>query len=96
MCFTIYSVDISNMIKLYLFSKKVHRFLVVIIAVIGLTMSLTGILLKYPFISEKLVYIDLITIRYIHNNLSPFFTIVFLLMMLTGIVMYIFPFTRNR
>ena len=84
------------MTKLYLFSKKVHRFLVVFIAVIGLSMSVSGMVLKYPFISEKLTFIDLGMVRYIHNNLSPFFAIVLLLMMFTGIVMYIFPLTRNK
>lgn len=84
------------MIKLYLFSKSLHRLLVIIISVIGLIMSITGILLKYTFIATKFSFLSLGQIRYIHNNLGPFFTFVLLLMVATGIVMYVFPLTRNK
>lgn len=84
------------MIKLYLFSKKIHRVLVLIITVIGVLMSITGVLLKYTFISTKFSFIDLGLIRFIHNNLSPFFVIIFFGMMITGIIMYLFPLVRNK
>jgi len=84
------------MIKLYLFSKSVHRILVLIISVIALFMSVTGILLKYTFITTKFSFFNLGQIRYIHNNLSPFFSFALFLMVATGIVMYVFPLTRNK
>ncbi|VVA43985.1 conserved hypothetical protein [Candidatus Roizmanbacteria bacterium] len=84
------------MTNLYLLSRKIHRLLVLIIAVIGVLMAGTGTLLKYTFISEKLTFIDLGLIRFLHNNLSPYFAIVFLGMLITGLFMYIFPFTRNK
>jgi hypothetical protein len=84
------------MIKLYLFSKSIHRILVIIISVTGIFMALTGILLKYTFIVNKFSFINLGQVRYIHNNLSPAFTILFFLMGITGIIMYIFPLTRKK
>lgn len=82
--------------NLYLLSKKIHRFLVVIIAIVGILMSITGFLLKYTFVATKFSFIDLGQVRYIHNNLSPAFSIIFFMMALTGIIMYIFPLTRNK
>jgi len=84
------------MTNLYLFSKKIHRILVLIIFVIGILMGITGIFLKYSFIAAKFTFMDLGLMRYIHNNLSPYFFIVFLGMLITGLVMYIFPLTRNK
>lgn len=82
--------------NLYLLSKKIHRFLVVIIMIVGILMSVTGILLKFTFVAAKFSFIDLGQVRYIHNNLSPVFSIIFFVMALTGIIMYIFPLTRNK
>lgn len=82
--------------NLYLLAKKIHRFLVIIISVIGLLMAGTGTLLKYTFISKKLTFIDLGLIRSFHNNLSPYFVVVFLGMLITGLVMYLFPMLKNK
>ena len=82
--------------NLYLLAKKIHRFLVIIISVIGLLMAGTGTLLKYTFISKKLTFIDLGLIRSFHNNLSPYFAVVFLGMLITGLVMYLFPMLKNK
>ena len=84
------------MANLYILSRKIHRILVLMISVIGLLMAVTGIFLKYTFISEKLTFIDLGLIRFLHNNLSPYFVIVFLGMLITGLMMYIFPFIIKK
>jgi len=84
------------MTNLYILSRNVHRILFLIISVVGLLMVLTGMLLKYTFIATKFTFIDLGLVRYIHNNLSPAFSIIFSLMAITGIIMYIFPLTRNK
>lgn len=84
------------MIKLYLFSKSIHRILVILISVVGLFMAVTGILLKYTFLVTKLSFFDLGLIRYLHNNLSPIFVFLFFLMGITGIIMYIYPLTRKK
>ena len=81
---------------MFLLSKKIHRFLVIIIATIGVLMAGTGILLKYTIISKKLTFIDLGLIRSLHNNLSPYFAVVFLGMLITGLVMYLFPMLKNK
>ncbi len=83
------------MTNLYILSRKFHRILVLIISVVGLLMALTGMLLKYTFIATKFTFIDLGLIRYIHNNLSPVFSIVFFGMLITGIFMYIFTFPKK-
>jgi len=82
------------MTKYYLFAKKVHRILVLIITVISLLMALTGSILKYPILSFNLF--DLNLIRYLHNQLSPFFGIVLTFMIITGIWMYFYPELQKR
>ncbi len=84
------------MANLYVLSRKIHRVLVLMISVIGLLMAVTGIFLKYTFISEKLTFIDLGLIRFLHNNLSPYFVIVFFGMLVTGLFMYLFPLMQKR
>lgn len=85
-----------TMINLYVLSRKIHRILVLIISVVGIIMGLTGILLKYTFVATKFTFIDLGLIRFIHNNLSPIFSIVFMGMLITGLFMYIYPLTRKK
>ena len=61
--------------KLYLLSKKLHRLLVLIIAVMTVIMGGTGLLLKYEFITEKLQFISIGLIKYIHSSLSIYFVL---------------------
>ena len=82
--------------NLYLFAKKIHRFLVILISTIGILMAGTGTFLKFIIISEKLSFVDMEQIRLIHNNLSPYFAVVFLGMLITGLIMYFFPMLRNK
>lgn len=78
------------MTKLYLLSKTIHRLTMYLTVLLTLFMATTGLLLKYslplldPFIKIEFV-------RYMHNNVSVSFTIVLLLMMISGIYMYLFP-----
>jgi hypothetical protein len=76
------------MIKLYLYSKKVHRVLVLIITAMTLVMAGTGIMLEY---SVSFFGLDLGLVRYLHNKLSVYFTVVLALMLITGLHMYVFP-----
>jgi len=82
--------------NLYLFAKKIHRFLVILISTIGVLMAITGMVLKYTFIATKFTLIDLGLVRFIHNSLSPIFFIVFLGMLITGLIMYFYPMLRNK
>ena len=83
------------MTKLYLLSKTIHRFLVIITSITTLMMAITGILLKYPLWINSL-NIDIGLIRFIHNNLSILFTLILVLMTISGIVMYIYPIMKMK
>lgn len=84
------------MIKYYLLARKIHRGLVPVMIITSLIMAGTGILLKYSFISAKLTFIDLGFVRLLHNNLSPFFSLVLLLMAATGSFLFLFPYLPKR
>jgi len=77
--------------------KKIHRFLVLIIIPLGLFMAGTGTLLKFPAFGAKyLSFLDLGQIRYLHNQISVYFTAVLLLMMISGVWMYIYIWLQGR
>jgi hypothetical protein len=77
------------LVKLYLWAKKIHRLLVLIISALTLVMAGTGLLMKYPKLAGGAI--DLGLMRYLHNQLSVYFTGVLVLMALTGLYMYVFP-----
>lgn len=78
--------------QLFVLSKKIHKLLLLVIVTLGLIMMITGTMLKYTFIHTKLFsFIDLGYVRYLHNNLSTFFSLALGLMMLTGLGMYFLP-----
>jgi len=80
------------MTKFYQFVRTIHRLLVLVILTMVLGMSLTGLALKYSATTLKLFSrIDLARVRYVHNQLSPYFTGVLGLMALSGLGMYILP-----
>ncbi|NTU73303.1 hypothetical protein HGB07_03995 [Candidatus Roizmanbacteria bacterium] len=81
----------------YLWSKKIHRVLMFVISITTIIMGTTGILLKYSFVTTKfLPFIDLGAMRYVHNNVSPLFTILLVTMAVTGIYMYFYPILQKR
>jgi uncharacterized iron-regulated membrane protein len=85
------------MINLYQFSRKIHRYLVIIIISLGLLMTISGSLMKYPKIaSEYITFINMGYIRYLHNQLSTYFGIVLFLMTLTGAWMYFYPIWKQK
>ncbi len=81
---------IETMANYYMLSKKVHRIFVLIIIVLGAIMAVTGLDLKYPIVQDNGV------LRFVHNNLSPFFTIVLAIMALTGAYLYFYPWYTKR
>jgi uncharacterized membrane protein len=86
------------MIKLLLLAKKVHRLFVMFTSVIIIVMASTGLILKEPEWFNNFSFIDFGLIRYLHNKMSPYLTIVLLVMMLTGLILYFVPkiLTRKR
>ncbi len=77
--------------KSYLLSKKIHRYLVIVIVFLTMLMATTGGILKYSSFFSSFSFIDLGLVRYLHNQMSPFFTVALLLMGITGLVMYFYP-----
>ena len=82
-----------TMTKFYLLAKKIHRFLVLIIAAVIMIMAWTGAMMKYSWAPFGM---NLAKARYVHNQLSVIFTIVLSLMAITGIAMYLIPYLIGR
>ncbi len=83
--------------KIYLYARAIHRFLVIIISFLTLIMAGTGIILHQSSEGENLPKnIDVNLARYIHNQLSVLFTVVLVLMALSGIIMYIYPLIKEK
>lgn len=86
-----------KMTKIYLYARAIHRFLVIIIAVLTLIMAGTGLVLRQVSEGKNLPEsIDVNLARYIHNQLSILFTIILVLMALSGIVMYLYPLIKKK
>lgn len=87
----------TKMIKIYLVTKQIHRIVLYITTLFILIMSVTGIILKYPsFFSQKMTFLDLDLTRYLHNEISLYFSASLIFMAITGIFMYIFPLLNSR
>lgn len=85
------------MTKLYLLARKFHRYLVIIIILLSILMAGTGIILRYPAqITNVFNSINLSYIRFLHGQISTYFTITLILMSLTGAVLYIYPLWQQR
>lgn len=78
------------MIKLYSFSKKIHRILTWIVAGTGSVMTVTGISLKYG------ILLDPISARVVHSLFSTYFVVALVPMSLTGIVMWFYPYWQKK
>jgi hypothetical protein len=60
-------------------------------------MATTGAIMKYSAVFSKYMsFIDLGMVRYIHNNLSPFFTAALGLMALSGLYMYFYTLPARK
>jgi hypothetical protein len=82
------------MIKIYLWSKTIHRMFLFATSFLIIFMSITGSILKFSFFS-KYVSIDMGLVRVLHNDLSVYFVISVGIMMLTGLYMYFFPILKK-
>jgi hypothetical protein len=82
--------------KLYLYSKKIHRLLVMAMVALGFVMSLTGFILGNGIVYRYLSTETLLLNRQIHAATSTYFALVLLLMTLSGLAMYIFPLVKRR
>jgi hypothetical protein len=77
--------------------KSVHRFLVLLILVLGLIMMGTGTTMKYSeFFLTTMPFINLFAMRNIHNLVSVIFSIVFIIQLVSGIVLFLFPILQKQ
>ncbi len=81
--------------QLFLLSKKIHRWSLLVTVLLTLIMGSTGMLLKYPNLGE-IVNIDLGLIRYIHREMSVLFSVALIIMATTGLAMYFIPELLNK
>lgn len=81
-----------NVGKISYYSRKIHRFLVLLMVIIGFFMMSTGLTMKYPEISP----FNPKQARILHNALSNYFALILAVMMLTGLIMYITPWLLKR
>jgi len=86
-----------QMIQYYPLARKIHRLCVLGMVVFGLIMGTTGSLMKYAqFVVVAMPSVDLLLARKIHNTMSPFFAIIFGIMMVSGGYMYLYPWFLKR
>lgn len=78
--------------KVYLWCKKIHRYLVLIMAVLGILMGGSG----YMMHENTYVLLTASQIRTLHNNFSVTFAIVLGIMTLTGLYLFIFPYLKTK
>jgi len=76
---------------IYLWSKKIHRYLVLIMFVLGLLMSSTGYMMH-----ENIYLLPSSQIRLLHDNFSILFVIILFIMTITGIYLFIFPYLTMK
>lgn len=77
------------MTSLYILSRRFHRYLVLIILGLTLVMAGTGLFLRYPSWSVWLpAWLDMGKVRYLHGQVSTYFAIALIIMVITGSYMY--------
>lgn len=69
-------------------SRKIHRWSLWFVIVLGLVQLVTGLTMKYP---QLFHFIDEPTARGLHRQTATYFAVFFGIQMLTGIIMYITP-----
>lgn len=77
--------------KAYQLSRQIHTTMVLVILALGLAMTITGLILKFPAILGQVSTQTHLNIRSLHNFLSPYFSLVLMIMLLTGLIMYLYP-----
>ena len=78
--------------QLYAWSKKIHKWLLWIVTVVGGWMMLSGYLMHQELERESMLSLDLMVfMRFWHNKASQVFIVIFGLQALTGILMWGVP-----
>ncbi len=78
--------------QLYLWCKKIHRYLVLGMAVLGILMGGSG----YMMHENIYILLPATQIRTLHNNFSVAFAVVLGVMTITGLYLFIFPYLKTK
>ena len=81
--------------SIYLLAKKIHRLMVLVMVVLVFIMSPTGAIMKFPELAKTFTFINPLTARFVHNQVSPFFSGALMIMLLTGGYMYLFTLPKK-
>ena len=76
--------------QVYIWAKKIHRLTMWLILGLGGTMMVTGLMLRFG-IGLADLGIEL-AVRQLHRNTSGWFAAALSVMMMTGLVMYLYPY----
>ncbi|MEK7578037.1 MAG: hypothetical protein AAB492_05540 [Patescibacteria group bacterium] len=74
--------------RLSYFSRKLHRWSLLFVIVLGLIQMITGLTMRYP---EFFSLMNQENVRLLHFQTATYFSIAFGVQMLTGIIMYLTP-----
>lgn len=70
-------------INFYLFAKKIHRLLVLVVSILAVIMISTGLFIDFP------------QARIVHSLISKLFAAVLVLMAASGLTMYFYPWFKK-
>jgi len=74
--------------RLSYYSRRVHRVVMLFVIVLGLIQMATGTAMKYP---QLFPFVDQSAVRLLHFDVATYFSIAFVIQIVTGIIMYIAP-----
>jgi hypothetical protein len=83
-----------NLTKLALYSRKIHRILVIFITILGTIMMITGLMID-ELEDGGHIFADPEFIRSIHGKTSTPFAFVLGLMIVTGLFLYLYPWIQK-
>ncbi len=78
----------------YLISKLIHRWLVGLLTILGIIVAVTGLILEEKD-SSTWLGIDMTLIRQLHAELAQYLAYLLFAMILTGLVLYFFPYYQK-
>jgi thiosulfate reductase cytochrome b subunit len=70
------------------YSRRVHRVVMLFVIVLGLIQMATGTVMKYP---QLFPFVDQTSVRVLHFDVATYFSIAFVIQIVTGVIMYMSP-----
>jgi hypothetical protein len=80
--------------KFALYARKIHRILVIFITILGTIMMITGLMIDELEEGNNIIA-DPEFIRSIHGKTSTPFAIILGLMIITGLILYLYPWLQK-